>query len=186
MTTREDFEAAWSNEYPLHGESAFRRSGFNPDAYVNTRVHDGWLMWQAATARAGTRQEFLTVLGYPWLPCPICKGTEGCDHVVAERARAALTGRHSPEAVKPEYSPEPVRAYPEELTPSLREVLGMMIWNTAPIAHAMRASGRTIARKVEEEQAVVLHWLTGIVLEHGDDWQKHAAIELRKLTDAMG
>lgn len=27
--------------------------------------------------------------GYPWLPCPICKGVEGCDHSVTERARAA-------------------------------------------------------------------------------------------------
>lgn len=27
--------------------------------------------------------------GYPWLPCPICGGTEGCDDTVAERARAA-------------------------------------------------------------------------------------------------
>jgi hypothetical protein len=44
---RESFEAAWKQEYPLHGESAFKRSGFNPDAYVNTRVQDGWLMWQA-------------------------------------------------------------------------------------------------------------------------------------------
>lgn len=28
--------------------------------------------------------------GYPWIPCPICKGIEGCDHAVPERARAAL------------------------------------------------------------------------------------------------
>ena len=27
--------------------------------------------------------------GYPWLPCPICKGAEGCDHAAPERARAA-------------------------------------------------------------------------------------------------
>lgn len=27
--------------------------------------------------------------GYPWLPCPICHGTEGCDDTVPERARAA-------------------------------------------------------------------------------------------------
>lgn len=25
--------------------------------------------------------------GYPFLPCPICHGTEGCDHSVPERAR---------------------------------------------------------------------------------------------------
>lgn len=26
--------------------------------------------------------------GYPFLPCPICGGVEGCDHSVPERARA--------------------------------------------------------------------------------------------------
>lgn len=26
--------------------------------------------------------------GYPFLPCPICLGTEGCDHGVVERATA--------------------------------------------------------------------------------------------------
>jgi hypothetical protein len=30
--------------------------------------------------------------GYPWLPCPICRGTEGCDHSVPERARTAHPG----------------------------------------------------------------------------------------------
>ena len=28
--------------------------------------------------------------GYPWLPCPICSGTEGCDDTVVERLRATL------------------------------------------------------------------------------------------------
>lgn len=30
--------------------------------------------------------------GYPWLPCPICHGVEGCDHSVTERARTAHPG----------------------------------------------------------------------------------------------
>jgi Lar family restriction alleviation protein len=40
---------------------------------------------------ASAYETLLQALGYPWLPCPICKGTEGCDHSVPERARAALT-----------------------------------------------------------------------------------------------
>jgi hypothetical protein len=40
---------------------------------------------------ASAYEALLQALGYPWLPCPICKGTEGCDHSVPERARAALT-----------------------------------------------------------------------------------------------
>lgn len=30
--------------------------------------------------------------GYPFLPCPICNYTESCNHIVAERAQAALPG----------------------------------------------------------------------------------------------
>lgn len=26
--------------------------------------------------------------GWPWLPCPICRGIESCDHTAVERARA--------------------------------------------------------------------------------------------------
>jgi hypothetical protein len=36
---------------------------------------------------------FLRALpGYPFLPCPICKETEGCDHIGWERARAYHPG----------------------------------------------------------------------------------------------
>jgi hypothetical protein len=52
MTDREQFEAAWRKEYPLHGTTTFMRSKLNPEAYVNTRVQDGWLMWQAALLSA--------------------------------------------------------------------------------------------------------------------------------------
>lgn len=76
--------------------------------------------------------------------------------------------------------------FPTSLTPPLRRVLGMMLWETGPIAHALRATGQDIARKAEDEQAVVLHWLVGFVLKHGTDWHKHAAIALRAMTDPMG
>jgi len=52
MTDREQFEAAWCKEYPLHGTTTFMRSKLNPEAYVNTRVQDGWLMYQAALLSA--------------------------------------------------------------------------------------------------------------------------------------
>ena len=32
--------------------------------------------------------------GYPWLPCPICRGVEGCDHTVPERAAAIHPAAH--------------------------------------------------------------------------------------------
>jgi len=44
--------------------------------------------------RGAFRQTLRAMPGYPWLPCPICvadgfKGAGGCDHIAAERARAA-------------------------------------------------------------------------------------------------
>ncbi len=38
--------------------------------------------------------------GYPWLPCPICGGTESCDHTGRERARAALPNLYLPSSSK--------------------------------------------------------------------------------------
>lgn len=39
-----------------------------------------------------THAMFASLPGYPWLPCPICKGVEGCDDSVFERAHAAHPG----------------------------------------------------------------------------------------------
>ncbi len=32
--------------------------------------------------------------GYPFLPCPICRGVEGCDHTVVERAEEYEVQHH--------------------------------------------------------------------------------------------
>ncbi len=77
------------------------------------------------------------------------------------------------------------RALPADITPPVQDVLRLMLWQTTPIAHALRATGRAIPRKCEDEQAIALHWLLGFALEHGDDWQKHAAVALRQLTDQI-
>lgn len=42
--------------------------------------------------RRAIHQTFLALPGYPWLPCPICKCTESCDHTKFERANAAIPG----------------------------------------------------------------------------------------------
>lgn len=52
----------------------------NPDRITGQRAED---------ERAAFRDMLRLMPGYPWLPCPICKGTESCDHIAAERARAA-------------------------------------------------------------------------------------------------
>lgn len=67
---------------------------------------------------------------------------------------------------------------PSEMTPAIREVLGMMIFTTGPIANGFRMAGCEIQKKAEEEQAFVLFWLLKHAIAHGDDWRKHAAEEL--------
>lgn len=42
--------------------------------------------------REAFRKTLRALPGYPWLPCPICKGTGSCDHIAAERARASIPG----------------------------------------------------------------------------------------------
>lgn len=72
-----------------------------------------------------------------------------------------------------------MKAYPKEMTPALREVLGTMIMTTCPIAHGMRAAGADIPTKTEAEHAHVLHWMIGLALEHGDNWRAVAGAELQ-------
>ena len=70
---------------------------------------------------------------------------------------------------------------PDELNDDLRQILGMVPWETGRIARAMRADGQDIACKMEVEQAVVLHKLLSIYAEHGADWRFHAAAWLQAL-----
>lgn len=44
---------------------------------------------------------FRAMPGFPWLPCPICKGTESCDHTVRERASAEHPGLVIPNTEQP-------------------------------------------------------------------------------------
>lgn len=71
--------------------------------------------------------------------------------------------------------------YPEKLTDALRDVLGLMVFTTGPIAHAMRAAGENIPEKAEAEQAFVLHWLIGLALKHGTGWRPIAGAHLDEL-----
>lgn len=81
----------------------------------------------------------------------------------------------------PEASTPTARTLPADLTPPVRHVLSLMLWQTLPIANALRATGRHINRKTEDEQAAALYWLLGIALEHGENWEQAAARALHKL-----
>jgi hypothetical protein len=57
-------------------------------------AHDEYAAWNRVVEREAFRKTLRALPGYPWLPCPICKGTGSCDHIAAERAQAALPGLH--------------------------------------------------------------------------------------------
>jgi hypothetical protein len=84
----------------------------------------------------------------------------------------------------------------EEITKSLRlavyaplqdldadpvaQVLGLMNFQTCPIAHLFAATGEEIPHKVEREQSFILRWLVKLALEHGDAWREAADVEIKR------
>jgi hypothetical protein len=74
--------------------------------------------------------------------------------------------------------------YPKALTPELRDVLGMMVFQLSPVAHLFRDNGADIKRRAEDEQAFVLHWLIGLVLEHGPGWASVAGQKVAEMQKA--
>ena len=70
---------------------------------------------------------------------------------------------------------------PATLLPELREVLGLMVFKTAPLAHIFRAAGSDIPCKVEAEQAFILHWLLTLVQQHGPVWRATSFVEIDRL-----
>lgn len=75
-------------------------------------------------------------------------------------------------------------AYPAELTPALAEVLGQPNFQLHPIWMALREVGIEIKPRYENEAAAALHFLIPFALEHGMDWQRHAADQLVELRNA--
>jgi hypothetical protein len=68
-----------------------------PDGRMWSRTLESWYQSFEFVSRATPAHfQLEDVPGYPWLPCPICNGTEGCDHPVPERMRAAAERKDDP------------------------------------------------------------------------------------------
>lgn len=105
-------------------------------------------------------------------------------HVICEVAGVTIIG--SPDnvaAARAALEAAPLPAYPEEITPELREVLAWPNFKCAPVAHAFQAAGYPIAKRAEDEQAFVLHWFTKLVLRHGGQWWEKACEEIASLAE---
>jgi hypothetical protein len=71
---RAAFEAAWQTRYPNHSRAAFMHSLVIPGMYANTRVNDGYAMWQAraalATAQTEQREtDYALAYKHGWINC---------------------------------------------------------------------------------------------------------------------
>ena len=58
-----------------------------------------------------------------------------------------------------------------ELNDTTRWILGRPNFWCANIANALRAAGKKIPQKAEEEQAETIYWMLEMYEKHGDNWR---------------
>ena len=75
---------------------------------------------------------------------------------------------------------EPAREFPA-MTPELASILGLMCFQCAVFAQALRAGGRQIKTRAEDEQAAVLHWMLSHYFRHGEEWRTAAANDMQRM-----
>lgn len=75
--------------------------------------------------------------------------------------------------------PKPAPAQPE-LNADLIEILGRPNFTCIRLAQLLRLSGVEIAKKAENEQATVIHYLLGFYLKHGSQWAEKADEDLEQ------
>lgn len=72
------------------------------------------------------------------------------------------------------------------LDDEVRWILGRPNFWCAPIAAKLRRLGHEIQERAEDEQAVVIHWMLGLYLEHGDKWPEVARRVLTETREEDG
>ncbi|MBR8279753.1 hypothetical protein [Burkholderia vietnamiensis] len=103
---REKRESDAAAPSPADGRAAFeaaldkraKSAGFEVGRMTECELDNAWWGWQAA--RAASSNETADERA-AYLPCPICRGVEGCDHTVPERRRAASANETGAEVTRP-------------------------------------------------------------------------------------
>lgn len=75
--------------------------------------------------------------------------------------------------------------WPEELTPELSNILGLMCFQFIRPVEAYRKAGYTINSHAEDEQAFMLHRLIGFWVKHGDGWRQAAIDDLKEVKEKV-
>lgn len=70
-----------------------------------------------------------------------------------------------------------------ELTAQLKWILGRPHYALAPILKDLRRGGLSVGRGAEEQQAVCIHWMLNMYLEHRGDWAPAARGVLSHILD---
>ena len=65
----------------------------------------------------------------------------------------------------------------------VEDVLRMMLWHTRDVAILLRAEGREIPSRAEDEQAAALAELLVVISIHGQDWRDELVRRLRAARD---
>ncbi|CAG2152545.1 hypothetical protein LMG19282_04213 [Cupriavidus campinensis] len=124
----------------------------------------------------------------PYCPCNLksfTKAVRWAEHAIAQATPPAAADANTPPiAANPAEIAPGTLPYRTEPTDALLEVLGLMLYTTTPIAHALRAAGTDIPKRCEEEQAYVLHWLIQLALQHGAGWRERARQSIEELQAA--
>lgn len=110
-------------------------------------------------------------------------GAKNLDHlwIKADEAAAILAALRSSASAR---EVETI-SISKELTPELRDILGMMNFMCSRIAWGFRDAGADIPHKTEAEQAFVLHWLLRKYQDHGADWRKAASDEMAAMAQKL-
>lgn len=137
---------------------------------------------RAAIERLETWQEqatieIMTILNGPG-SIRVQEGGGPTENLLASLAATVAKLRNPPPAGE--------RTLPATMTPEIAEVLGLMVYNTGPIARSLRLKGHKIEEKAEVEQAHVLWWALALVLKHGAEWKKVATAELLGIVPLRG
>lgn len=73
--------------------------------------------------------------------------------------------------------------WPNELTPELRDILGMMCFEFIKLSQIFRAAGIDVPKHAEDEQAFFLHRLLGHWFRHGTNWRDAANADMREVAE---
>lgn len=122
--------------------------------------------------------DFMPIAGWYGARVPSGRGSfEFLGECMARQSHLMGEAGWTKRAPPGEEDPRPV-AYPAVMNKAMKFALGLPNFRCGPEAERLRIAGADIPRKVEAEQAAVIHWLLPFAITGGDDWLERAKASL--------